>query len=410
MRVLALATMLFAAFCVTSADGASKHGSVTLCKTIGPYVVAADAALAPAARSAVNAGMNDTQVLAGTRARHGSAYDAVEADAKTIAFFFAAGMNEVTNGQIALDRVYLMPNESTFAGSSLAAYDGALNSVEEFGQLALLYERSVNSRNRSAFAAALSRAFAAMSSSYSSSYTNLNATCFGNTCYGSGTTTTTNYGGAAQNAAAAASVGSAQRAFTVAEQTPIMIDLTLKMDDYQYAYRRLRAVWTSACPSLSFPDHWARAAIETVAARPTPMVPTPALGPTPTRTSAPKPLLAPEPASVTFTSSDNEAIRIARAYGENASYYQRLNPSYGWTIISRYSNDYANRSTEAFDPALRGAPEGLYPIREVCYCKSPAPGQYLGIFYEVHLDTHRTYLIVGNKTLEQRYGLQHNPP
>lgn len=128
--------------------------------------------------------------------------------------------------------------------------------------------------------------------------------------------------------------------------------------------------------------------------------------PRPPATSA----LLSESAPETFTASDNEAIRIARTYGENVTYYQRLNPTYSWTIISRYSNDYANRSTEAFDPALRGTPEGLYPIREVCYCKSPAPGQYLGTFYEVHLDTHRTYLIVGNKALEQRYGLQHNPP
>jgi hypothetical protein len=135
----------------------------------------------------------------------------------------------------------------------------------------------------------------------------------------------------------------------------------------------------------------------TVAPKPTP---------TPAATTALLYKLAPE----TFTASDTEAIRIARTYGENATSYQRLNPTYGWTIISRYSNDYADRSTEPFDPALHGTPEGLYPIREVCYCKSPAPGQYLGIFYEVHLDTHRTYLIVGNKTLEQRYGLQHNPP
>jgi hypothetical protein len=35
-----------------------------------------------------------------------------------------------------------------------------------------------------------------------------------------------------------------------------MIDLTQKIDNYQYSYRRLRAVWIRACPNLNFSDHW----------------------------------------------------------------------------------------------------------------------------------------------------------
>ena len=43
---------------------------------------------------------------------------------------------------------------------------------------------------------------------------------------------------------------------SIDQATPVMVDLTQKIDNYQYGYRRLRAVWLSACPHLEFPDHW----------------------------------------------------------------------------------------------------------------------------------------------------------
>ena len=47
-------------------------------------------------------GTDDTEVLSGTHARYGSAFKIVEDDQKLLANLFHAGMNEVTDGQIAV--------------------------------------------------------------------------------------------------------------------------------------------------------------------------------------------------------------------------------------------------------------------------------------------------------------------
>jgi hypothetical protein len=384
----------------------AKHGSAALCATIGPHVVAADAVLAPAAQIAVALGTDDTEVLSGTRARYGGAFKLVEDEQKLLPTFFHAGMNEVTEGQIAINSITIS-DEVTFATNTLDSYGNGLNAVEEFGSFALLYERSVNSKNRRNRMVVMSQAFAALGD-YSNSTTTMNATCFGSSCYGTARTSTYQSSSGAANlqaAAIGASAAAGQQA-SLDQATPAMIDLTQKIDNYQYGYRRLRSFWMSACPTLDFPDRWSGpGANEARASAPSPTSAA-TLTPAPTSTLTE----ASNPVSKSFTSSDNDSIRIARTYGENASYYQRLHPTYNWTVISRYSNDYANHSTGAFDPALGGEPQSLYPIREVCYCTSPGPGLYSGYFYEVHLDTHRTFLIVGNKALEGRYGLRPNPP
>jgi hypothetical protein len=59
-------------------------------------------------------------------------------------------------------------------------------------------------------------------------------------------------------AAAIGAAGVAQSEYSLDQATPYMIDLTQKIDNYQYGYRRLRAVWLGACPNLTFPDHWAQ--------------------------------------------------------------------------------------------------------------------------------------------------------
>src|SRR5476651_579071 len=64
------------------------RGSLQLCNIIGPEITAADSALVSAVTAAVNAGGNDTQVLAGSNARYGGAFKAVEDDAVTISDAF----------------------------------------------------------------------------------------------------------------------------------------------------------------------------------------------------------------------------------------------------------------------------------------------------------------------------------
>lgn len=115
---------------------------------------------------------------------------------------------------------------------------------------------------------------------------------------------------------------------------------------------------------------------------------------------------APQATSVSFTASDNSAIQIARTFGEAASYYERLHPDWEWTVITRYSNDYADYDTAAVDPKAGEAPERGYPIREVCYCTT----HDLGYYYEVHLDSDRVFTILGNKTLEVRYRVRRSGP
>jgi hypothetical protein len=255
---LSLVTFAVAVLACTSAaiSFPAKIGSGQLCGTVGPHVIAADAQLAPAAQMAVALGTDDTEVLSGTNAHHGSAYKLVEDDSKVMPNFFHAGMDEVTQGQIAANML-TDPQESSFANNTLDSYSNALNAVEAFGKFTLLYERSVNSKNRRSRMVAMSEAFAALGD-YSSSKTTMNASCFGGSCYGSARTTSyaSNSGAANMQAAAIGAAGVAQSEYSLDQATPYMMDLTQKIDNYQYGYRRLRAVWLSACPNLSFPDHW----------------------------------------------------------------------------------------------------------------------------------------------------------
>ena len=240
-----------------SADAAKKYGSTTLCGSIGPHVVAADANLAQAAQRAVAIGTDDADILSGTHAKYGSAFKMVEDDQKLLPGFFHAGMNEVTDGQIAANSLTL-PAEVKLAANSLDSYSNSLNAVEEFGSFALLYERSVNAKNRRSKMVAMSEAFAALGD-YSNSTTTLNASCFGNSCYGTANTSSyhSNSGAANQQAAAIGASAVAGAQASLDQATPVMVDITQKIDNYQYGYRRLRAVWLSACPHLDFPDHWA---------------------------------------------------------------------------------------------------------------------------------------------------------
>ncbi len=238
---------------------ATNRGSAPLCEAIAPRVVAADAELAPAAQMAVDLGTDDTEVLSGTHAHHGSAYKLVEDDAKTLPSLFHSGMNEVTEGQIAANNLSIT-DEVALANNTLQSYSISLNAVEEFGKFALLYERSVNSKNRRGAMVSMNQALAALGN-YNSSTTTLNASCFGSSCYGTARTSTYQSNSSAANLQAAA-IGAAAVAGQQAsldEATPAMVDLTQKIDNYQYSYRRLRAIWISACPGLNFPDHWIQA-------------------------------------------------------------------------------------------------------------------------------------------------------
>ncbi len=148
-----------------------------------------------------------------------------------------------------------------FATNTPNAYSNSLNAIEEFRSFALLYERSVNSKNRRTKLVAMNEAFAALGD-YSNSRTTLNATCFGYSCYGTARTSSyqSNSGAANLQAAAIGASAVAVQQAGLDQATPAMIDLTQKFDNYQYGYRRLRAVWMSACPALNFPDHWAELA------------------------------------------------------------------------------------------------------------------------------------------------------
>jgi hypothetical protein len=256
-----LAITYFLATSNALSQTSAKQGSAALCNTIGPRVVAADAELAPAAQMAVALGTDDTEVLSGTHAHHGSAYKLVEDDATALPTLFHTGMNAVTEGQIAANSLSA-PDEVALANNTLQSYSISLNAVEEFGKFALLYERSVNSKNRRAAMVSMNEAFAALGN-YNSSTSTLNASCFGNSCYGTARTSSyqSNSSGANLQAAAIGASAVAGQQYSLDQATPSMIDLTQKIDNYQYGYRRLRAVWMSACPSLNFPNNWVPATV-----------------------------------------------------------------------------------------------------------------------------------------------------
>jgi hypothetical protein len=118
----------------------------------------------------------------------------------------------------------------------------------------------------------------------------------------------------------------------------------------------------------------------------------------------PRPRPTPRATPENLTASDNEAIQLARSFGESAQSYERYFPTYDWTVVSRYTNSYIQQQ------GSETAPSEPVPIREICYCKSLGGSEgYSGYYYEVHLDTGRVFTILGNRTLEERYGVHRNP-
>jgi len=84
----------------------------------------------------------------------------------------------------------------------------------------------------------MSEAFAALGD-YSSSTTTMNASCFGGSCYGSARTTSyaSNSGAANIEARRSGAAGVAQKRVQSRSGGPYMMDLTQKIDNYQYGYR-----------------------------------------------------------------------------------------------------------------------------------------------------------------------------
>jgi hypothetical protein len=248
---------------------ASSHisGSAQLCNIIGLDIAAADSALVSAASAAVNAGGNDTQVLAGSNARYGGAFKAVEDDAVTISDAFHQGLDRITDATIAVDALTL-PEEKTFALSSIQSYSEALNFVNRFGTLALQYERTVNNRNKNLAMANYNESLGNNARNSSTSSTNGNANCNGNSnnyggsgygtynanCNGNSTTTTTYDNAASVDFQAAANDMNAARSqqSSISQFTSTISSDTETIDNMQYTFRVKKAQWTSACPSLSF--------------------------------------------------------------------------------------------------------------------------------------------------------------
>jgi hypothetical protein len=246
---------------------ASSHmrGSIQLCNAIGLNIAAADSALVSAVAAAVNAGGNDTQVLAGSNARYGGAFKAVEDDAVTISDAFHQGLDRITDARIAVDALTL-PEEKTFAISSIQSYSEALNFVNRFGNLALQYERTVNSRNKNLAMANYNESLGNNVRNSSTSSTNGNSNCNGNSnnyggygtynanCNGNSTTTTTynNSASAAFQAAANDMDAARSQQSSISQFTSTVSSDTETIDNMQYTFRVRRAQWISACPSLSF--------------------------------------------------------------------------------------------------------------------------------------------------------------
>lgn len=215
---------------------------------------AADANLEKAALIAIALGTGDSEVLSGTHAHYGGTFKMVEDDQRLLSSLLHVGMNYVTEGQIAASSLINLA-EARLASSTFDSYNNSLNAVEDFGSFALLYERSVNSKNRKSKMVAMNGAIAALGD-YGSSTTTMNASCSGNSCYGTAYTSSYHSNRGAANMQDAA-IGASQAAGTQAsldQGTPVMVDLTQKIDNYQYGYRRLHAVWLSACTDLNFPD------------------------------------------------------------------------------------------------------------------------------------------------------------
>jgi len=201
---------------------------------------------------AINAGQNDTQYLANTTARYGSAFKYVEDDYANAQSYLDEARSHISDadGQTAS----LNDAEQPKANANVEALRNALQYTDTYLRLALTYERGVNGANRRLAAARVSQSLANMSQNSSYTYTNGTANCYSFTdysanCYVNSSSNTTYNNSAAiaqQNAANALALAQAGR-LSLGQANETLTEGLSSLSSLQDALNSAQTSWTKAC-------------------------------------------------------------------------------------------------------------------------------------------------------------------
>lgn len=168
--------------------------STAYCLDVAPNMVRTLDALGNALVAANDAGTNDTQVIATTTARYGSAFKAVEDDFNTAQSSLQTASAAFADASGATAN--LTDQEKTAVTRTLQTISQTMSYTDTYSRLAVGFERGVSGANRRLAWARVSQAFTSGMRNTSYTYTNGNASCYSYTpytanCYGNSYSTTT---------------------------------------------------------------------------------------------------------------------------------------------------------------------------------------------------------------------------
>lgn len=226
--------------------------SAAYCHDLKPNIVTTLAAVSNAIDSASNAGTNDTQVLAGSTARYGSAFKYVEDD-------YNAVQTDLENANAALGVASevtsnLNEQEKPAVTQALSLIGTTISYVDTYSRLALGFERGINSSNRRLAYARVSAALAAGMHNSSYTYSNGNASCYSFSSnsanyYGTSQSTTTYNNSATiaqQNAANALTAAQAGR-LSYAQADEVLTEKLPILNQINNAVTAATSSWNKAC-------------------------------------------------------------------------------------------------------------------------------------------------------------------
>lgn len=149
------------------------------------------------------------------------------------------------------------------------------------------------------------------------------------------------------------------------------------------------------------------------------------IGPIDRCDATPTPIPAPT-ATPSLELEDQRAIAMVRSRSDAVSLesyeLQAGNSSaYTWQVDARYTNDGKPenpfRALTVSNPSSRGTPDpsatlpSSFPVRIVWYARKLKDGSFSNSWpWEVHLDTHEVFPVIGNAALEAKYQVTTNPP
>ena len=235
----------------TPTPAPARH-SDAYCRDLVPAMSRTLDALGLAVISAGDAGTNDTQGLAVTTARYGSAFKAVEDDYNTVQSNLQTAMSEVATANGVATQ--LTDKEKTAVNGALQTIGQTISYTDTYTRLALAFERGINGANRRLAWARASQALASGMQNMSHTYSNGTASCYSYTaystnCYGNSYSRTTydNSATVAQQNAANALANAQAGRLSYSQAGSVLAQGLPVLQQIQSAVYEAQASWNKVC-------------------------------------------------------------------------------------------------------------------------------------------------------------------